>query len=789
MMHRWFLVAAVLLAASPLEAQDLPGVKLMRPDSLAGWDYGPQPSAGWTIAKGRLSGNVDSTPLLSGFSAGEFQLRFAWSVANNGVWKIRLPDVPSGKGIEIVLCEGEGCGRLTDGDQELTGGGPLQPRGDLMHTAAIRRTGGKLSLTVDGQLLYEIDVRPQRRLGLGLELIAGEGALAALRGVEPLGQSMFNGTDFAGWWTPGNLAGWKYENGEVVMANRPGNYLRTEKEYANFTLSLWYKMKKGGNSGLGIRTPRAGWPSSEGMELQWQDHPGVGKHDTMSIYGNVAPFARNDFPELWNHMVVKADGRIISAWINGELVQHCNTTDHPELRHRTLAGWIGFQDHGAWIRLRDVRLLEAPDGLGLEAWSAPRQKRATSAVVERLMNPTCLAVDDGIRSGTIVKTIAGPESGEHVLCELVGPGAVVRMARSNNEGRLAFYFDGEEQPRIETHAEGLRNQLPPLSEDGNPVLTCVTYQKSLKIVLREAQNTEHTIDYLTFPEGYRVDTFVDAKSGFPHGHLEPLIYRHQKYSWSARRSFEPLPQYIGRRETVGPGETAPLIHVEGAGIVQSLRLMADKRVLQNNDLWLEVTLDGEAQPAVAAPARFWFPGLVAGGSFHNFVMLQQNGLIQTLAMPFGRGITISVRNRGGLPIGSVGLAVTVEPRDDASTMMRLRGVFQPAEDWNDELICREGKGRWVGFVYQQPELQPGGIGQLIVDDVPRDAWTAGSFDRFLGQGGEFRKCLSGRAGRLQWRYLWLAPVDFERSLILKTTGQNAGGQNTGDRLALFYMGK
>ena len=42
-----------------------PGVRLMRPNSLAGWDYAAQPPAGWTIAEGRLGGSRDSTPLLS----------------------------------------------------------------------------------------------------------------------------------------------------------------------------------------------------------------------------------------------------------------------------------------------------------------------------------------------------------------------------------------------------------------------------------------------------------------------------------------------------------------------------------------------------------------------------------------------------------------------------------------------------------------------------------------------------------------------------------------------------
>ena len=54
----------------------------------------------------------------------------------------------------------------------------------------------------------------------------------------------------------------------------------------------------------------------------------------------------------------------------------------------------------------------------------------------------------------------------------------------------------------------------------------------------------------------------------------------------------------------------------------------------------------------------------------------------------------------------------------------------------------------------------------------------------LGRSGEVRTCLSGRHGNLAWRYLWLAPVEFQRSLVLTANTDNLGG-----RLALFYLKK
>ena len=295
--------------------------------------------------------------------------------------------------------------------------------------------------------------------------------MADLRGAEPPGQPVLNGENLDGWWTDGNKDAWVLDGGELVLKPGGGRYLRSEKEYANFTLSLEYKMAKGGNSGIGIRTPRRGWPSGDGMEMQFIDGPPfrpLDEHDQMAIYGNVPALAPSGKADQWNHVVIKADGWMISAWVNGELVQQYNTLDHPELKHRHLRGWIGPQDHGGVIRFRNFRVLEAPDGTGLAAWSMPKPPRAATTMVDRLMNSETVSRADGITSAVVSKRIAGDAPGEHVLAELTGPGAVVRVARSNDEGTLAFYFDGETTPRIECTPGDLWKKVPPLNEDAEP---------------------------------------------------------------------------------------------------------------------------------------------------------------------------------------------------------------------------------------------------------------------------------------------------------------------------------
>lgn len=206
-----------------------------------------------------------------------------------------------------------------------------------------------------------------------------------------------------------------------------------------------------------------------------------------------------------------------------------------------------------------------------------------------------------------------------------------------------------------------------------------------------------------------------------------------------------------------------------------------------------MTLDGESIPAIAAPARFLFPAL-AGDDFRDFstlVLASNNGFASLLAMPYGAGLSVAVRNRGQKPVENVAVSLSVDRATDANRAdyagrMRLRGIFQPAASPTTDLIRQIGSGRWVSLVYEQPEGAATGIASLVVDDKPREGWATSDLDPFWGRPGEgynFNRALSGRRGAIAWRYMLLEPVSFERSLVLKPNA----GDKLGNRLALFYL--
>ena len=163
------LLTVFILAASSASWADEPfGVKLLRPDSLAGWDHGDPPPAGWTIAEGKLSGNRQSSLLLSGYSFGDFELRLQWSVGGGGALRLLFPEVPNGPGLELLLREGDGCGRLLDGLSKTAIVVDLVA--DPPHTQLIAEAQERGLRTVDGLELYVEQAAISFRLWTTLEL-------------------------------------------------------------------------------------------------------------------------------------------------------------------------------------------------------------------------------------------------------------------------------------------------------------------------------------------------------------------------------------------------------------------------------------------------------------------------------------------------------------------------------------------------------------------------------------------------------------------------------------------
>ena len=233
--------------------------------------------------------------------------------------------------------------------------------------------------------------------------------------------------------------------------------------------------------------------------------------------------------------------------------------------------------------------------------------------------------------------------------------------------------------------------------------------------------------------------------------------------------------------------------LDGAGIVSSgSKLRAPtKPVLANSDLWLEITVDGESVPAIAAPARYLFPVFASGDSkdLDTLIMAGKEGVASLLAMPYGADIAIAVRNRGDKPIENVAVSMSVDPandknRKDYAGRMRLRGIFQPAGSLSAVLARQMGRGAGYRWCIASPTTRrrESPRWRSTARSVPAGRWRISiRFGASRANPAISTVALSAYRGNLGWRYMLLEPVNFEQSLWASTRRQ------TGRPSVLFYV--
>src|SRR5262245_1627158 len=180
--------------------------------------------------------------------------------------------------------------------------------------------------------------------------------------------ALFNGTDLSGWKSTGDMKVWGADKGAIYVEKGGGGWLLTEKEFGDYELRVEYKLSKGANSGVALRTPREGDPAYVGMEIQLIDDEGwPGKladyQHTGSIYDIVPASKTNNKPiGEWNSMRIVCNGSKVMVEVNGQTVVDANLEDSKEkkgAKHPGLSrakGHVGFQSYNTRVEFRNVFL-------------------------------------------------------------------------------------------------------------------------------------------------------------------------------------------------------------------------------------------------------------------------------------------------------------------------------------------------------------------------------------------------------------------------------------------------
>ena len=173
---------------------------------------------------------------------------------------------------------------------------------------------------------------------------------------------LFNGRDLTGWVKVGKEQ-WTVEDGAIYGAGvtKEYGYLRTEKKYVDFELTLRFKCEADGNSGVFFHAdfPPDSVDISQGLQFEIDRVLG---HHTAGIYGDGREWIVWPAPDLetvirpndWNELRVRVVGRRYVSYLNGTLM-----VDFTDPKPKSFDGYIALQLHSGGLgrmRFKDLYL-------------------------------------------------------------------------------------------------------------------------------------------------------------------------------------------------------------------------------------------------------------------------------------------------------------------------------------------------------------------------------------------------------------------------------------------------
>jgi len=193
---------------------------------------------------------------------------------------------------------------------------------------------------------------------------------------------LFDGASLQGWRgykTEAIGAGWKVQEGALVLTQGKSGDLVTAQEYADFELSFEWKISEGGNSGviyragLGESAPYRYGPEYQVLDNDKATDNKLGNHLAGSLYDMGPEVPRNAVKAVgqWNESRLLVKGWKVEHWLNGKklvaadlasaegkaLIAKSKFKDWPKFAS-LLKGHIALQDHGNVVSYRSLKIRE-----------------------------------------------------------------------------------------------------------------------------------------------------------------------------------------------------------------------------------------------------------------------------------------------------------------------------------------------------------------------------------------------------------------------------------------------
>ncbi|MCH5373983.1 MAG: DUF2961 domain-containing protein, partial [Planctomycetes bacterium] len=311
---------------------------------------------------------------------------------------------------------------------------------------------------------------------------------------------------------------------------------------------------------------------------------------------------------------------------------------------------------------------------------------------------------------------------EHVMMDVAGPGAIVRIWSANPAGTLRIYLDGAEQPVVEAPmSEVLGGHLPgwprPIAGEyskGWNLYFPIPYAKSCKVTSDQG-NFYYHVNYRTYESGTQVESFSADQIQALAPRLEKLAARlaaprgsEADFGGDAIPYDEKLPAGgTLRHEFTGPKAlTRAVLRVDAEDLDAALR-----------GIILRVSFDG--QPCIETPLGDFF-GSAPGINAYESLPLGMTGDGQMYChwfMPFQQSAVLELINTTQTDASLTGeFALKPYTWNDRSMHFhaKWRGEFdvptRPMIDWN--YLSARGQGVFAGVMF-------------AIDNPVKDWWGEG----------------------------------------------------------------
>ncbi|MBI5863755.1 MAG: DUF2961 domain-containing protein [Planctomycetes bacterium] len=361
-------------------------------------------------------------------------------------------------------------------------------------------------------------------------------------------------------------------------------------------------------------------------------------------------------------------------------------------------------------------------------------------------------------NGDAGQFIRGEDHGgrrEHVMADMDGPGAIVRIWSANPKGTIRIYLDDAEKATIECPmTEWLGGTYPGVpkpiagerSKGWNSYFP-IAYAKHCKITSDEPGFYYH-VDYRVYPPGTAVGSFGsdDVRK------LAKAIEQ-----TAATLSAPPTPPTLDQKNVLTLKDQRTKYEVEYPGPAAitgiALRLENDEQGRALRGAVLEIDFDG--RPCVRAPIGDLFSciGRTAPLATLPQTVTATGELYSRWFMPFEKGAKLRIVNHAGKPLN---FSIRVDQSDYTWTERSLhfqakwRSDWQvptrPMIDWN--YLTTSGQGQFVGVAFNiaNPVKHWWGEGdeKIYVDGETFPSWFGTGTEDYYG-------------------YAWCWPVVFQHA--------------------------